>query len=151
MTEIIIRRAAPADAARIASLYAQLVNDSRIAVLPERIAQISSDSNTALFVGECQGHLCAAALVSLCSDVMFRYQPFAVVENLVVDRTVRGIGIGTSLLQHIEKFCVEADCSKIMLLSAMDRTDAHRLFERAGFSGTSKRGFVKYRRHMLNL
>jgi hypothetical protein len=36
------------------------------------------------------------------------------------------------------------DCSKIMLLSSIHRTQAHAFFERAGFKGDSKRGFVKY-------
>jgi len=32
-----------------------------------------------------------------------------------------------------------------MLLSAVERTDAHRFFEHAGYVGDRKRGFVKYR------
>jgi GNAT superfamily N-acetyltransferase len=150
INDTIIRRAVPFDAEGIASLFTQLVSDPSMSVLPERIVQISQDANTALLVAECHGRLCATALVSLCSDIMFRFQPFAVVENIVVDESVRRTGIGTALLRHIERFCIDADCSKIMLLSAADRQTAHQFFERAGFSGSSKRGFVKYRRHMLN-
>jgi GNAT superfamily N-acetyltransferase len=78
---------------------------------------------------------------------MFKALPFAVVENVVVDESARGQGVGTALFQHIESFCIAAECSKIMLLSAVDREDAHRFFERMGFVGSSKRGFVKYRRN----
>jgi N-acetylglutamate synthase-like GNAT family acetyltransferase len=143
----IVRRAAPTDAAAIAALYAQLVSNPSVSVMPDRIAQVAKDPNTALLICECGGHACGTALVSLCADVMFKAQPFAVVENVVIDESARGQGVGTVLFQHIESFCRAAECSKIMLLSAVDREDAHRFFERMGFVGSSKRGFVKYRRN----
>jgi len=150
MTAINIRHAQPADAANIAVLYAQLVNNTAMSVLPERITQVAADPDTVLFVGEKDGHLCATALVSLCADVMFGTQPFAVVENIVVDLVYRGSGVGSLLFRHIERYCVAAECSKIMLLSAGDRNQAHRFFERAGFAGSAKRGFVKYRRNFTD-
>lgn len=144
-----IRPAKPSDSNRIAELYAQLVENPAIFVLPERIAKISEDPNTGLFVCEWDGVVEGTALVSLCSDVMFGFQPFAVVENIVVNQTLRGTGLGSVLLRHIEAFCLSRDCSKIMLLSASQRTDAHRFFERAGYAGHTKRGFIKYRRQFL--
>jgi GNAT superfamily N-acetyltransferase len=147
--KITVRRALPGDAQSIASLYAELVSNSDIAVLPERIAEISQDRNTALFVGERRGRICGTALISLCADVMFKSQPFALVENVVVSSEARGQGIGKALFDHIEAFCLASDCSKIMLLSSIDREHAHRFFEGAGFMGSSKRGFVKYRRDFM--
>jgi N-acetylglutamate synthase-like GNAT family acetyltransferase len=140
-----IRPAEPNDSHRIAELYAQLVENPAVNVLPERIAQIAEDPNTGLFVCERDGVVEGTALVSLCADAMFGFQPFAVVESIVVNQILRGSGLGSALIQHIEVFCLNRDCSKIMLLSASQRTDAHRFFERAGFAGSTKRGFVKYR------
>ena len=145
----IIRRAVSSDAENIATLYRQLVDNTSVAVLPERIVQIAKDNNTALFVCEQDGRLCATALVSMCLDVMYRFQPYAVIENFVVDKSSRRNGTGTALINYIEEFCLNADCSKIMLLSTANRVTAHRFFERAGFNGSSKRGFVKYRREMM--
>lgn len=140
-----IRNALPSDAARIAELYRQLVGNPAVCVQPERIAAIANDKDTGLFVCEYQGTVHGSALVSLCADVMFGAQPFAVVENVVVDTQLRKQGLGAALLRHIEVFCLAHDCSKIMLLSASQREQAHRFFERAGFAGSKKRGFVKYR------
>jgi N-acetylglutamate synthase-like GNAT family acetyltransferase len=142
---IVFREAVPSDAPFIAALYHQLVSNPAIDVLPERIAEIAQDKNTLLLVCEYKAEIQATALVSLCADVMFRSQPFAVIENIVVAESVRGCGVGTALLQYIEAFCERNDCSKIMLLSASQREQAHRFFERSGFIGSSKRGFVKYR------
>lgn len=140
-----VRMATPTDSHRIAELYAQLVENPAVNVLPECIAKILADPKTGLFVCEHNGLVEGTALVCLCADVMFGFQPFAVVENIVVSQIYRGRGLGAALLQHIEGFCLSRDCSKIMLLSSAQRTDAHRFFERAGFAGSSKRGFVKYR------
>ncbi|MFK4135844.1 GNAT family N-acetyltransferase [Pseudomonas luteola] len=80
---------------------------------------------------------------------MFGFQPFAVVENVIVDEAQRGTGVGRQLIRTIEQRCIDKDCSKIMLLSSAHRIQAHAFFERAGFKGDSKRGFVKYRRDLL--
>ncbi|WP_447774446.1 GNAT family N-acetyltransferase [Variovorax boronicumulans] len=141
-----VRRAVSDDAARIDALYGQLVGDTARGVLPERLQELSVDPRTALLVAEIDGQVCATALVSLCEDVMFKRQPFAVVENVVVDVAARNRGVGAALMREVEAFCAASDCSKIMLLSSVDRADAHRFFARCGFDASIKRGLVKYRR-----
>jgi hypothetical protein len=47
-----------------------LVSNAAVCVVPERIAEISRDANTVLFVCEHQGFICATALLALCADVM---------------------------------------------------------------------------------
>lgn len=76
---------------------------------------------------------------------MFRTQPFAVVENVIVDTAARGLGVGAALFNNIEAFCFNSNCSKIMLLSSVQRSDSHVFFKKQGFKGSVKRGFVKYR------
>jgi GNAT superfamily N-acetyltransferase len=141
----IVRVAAPADAAALQSLYRQLVDDGSVNVTESQIQTIEGDRCTRLLVWEINGSVCATVLVSLCADVMYADQPFAVVENLVVDQGCRGKGIGQALLREVEEFCLSRNCSKMMLLSSVSRVDAHRFFEHAGFLGNRKRGFVKYR------
>lgn len=141
-----IRRAVPSDAPSIQALYGELVSNPNVHVDPRRVGQVGDDPNTGLFVAVQENTVIGTALVSLCADVMFRSQPFAVVENVVVSAAARGCGVGAALLEHIESFCAAAECSKIMLLSAAHRVEAHRFFERNGFAGSSKVGFIKYRR-----
>lgn len=80
---------------------------------------------------------------------MFRKQPFAVIENVIVDVAARGLGVGTTLFQAIEMFCVSTNCSRIMLLSSSQRLDSHAFFEKQGFKGAVKRGFVSIVLHLL--
>lgn len=142
---LIVREAKPEDALGLSELYNQLVNNPAVKVEPEQIQALYDDARSKLFVCDYQGNVVGSALVSLCSDVMFRKQPFAVVENVIVDVAARGLGVGTALFQAIEIFCVSTNCSKIMLLSSSQRLDSHAFFEKQGFKGAVKRGFVKYR------
>jgi GNAT superfamily N-acetyltransferase len=142
---ITVRKALPEDAERISDLYHQLVQSSAINVQASQIESISQDTGSALFVCELDRIVRGTALVSLCEDVMFGTQPFAVVENVVVLESFRAQGLGKALLETIESFCLSNNCSKIMLLSASHRSEAHKFFERVGFSGSVKAGFVKYR------
>lgn len=140
-----VRRARAGDADEIARLYAQLVANPALRVLPERLAELENAADTAVFVVERDGRLLGTVLVALCADAMFGRRPFAVVENIVVDAPARAQGVGGALLRAVDRFCLAADCSKIMLLSATERVEAHRFFERSGYAGDRKRGFVKYR------
>ncbi len=149
-SSISIRRARPDDARGIESLYDELVGSKHVCVLPERIAELENAPDTALLVIEQGKALPATALLIFCADAMYGTQPFAIVENIVVSAAFRGKGLGTALLRHIEDACVARDCSKIMLLSAIERGEAHHFFERCGFSGSRKKGFVKYRRDFRN-
>ena len=143
-----IRRARPEDASAIQALYLQLTGQSAVCVLPERIASL--DERSALFVAEMNGEMssiiCGTAFVALCADVMYQFQPFALIENVVVDPGYRGCGVGAALFRAIESYCKETQCSKMMLMSASHRHEAHQFFKKQGFSSDAKQAFVKYRK-----
>ena len=140
-----VRRARAGDAGEVARLYAQLVSNPALDVQAGRLAELQTSVDAALFVADGDDRLAGTVFVALCPDAMFGRRPFAVVENIVVDAATRGQGVGGALLAAVERFCLAADCSKIMLLSAIERADAHAFFERQGYAGDRKRGFVKYR------
>ena len=145
MISCVIRRANPADADAIQSLYLELVDDPEIRILPEKIEALAESTSSILLVAESGGEVCASALLNLCADVMYGAQPFAVVENVVVSIAMRKQGIGTQLLARVEELAKEHDCSKVMLLSNVRRHEAHEFFRRCGFSSDTKTAFVKYR------
>ena len=140
-----IRTAQSADADILQSLYRQLVDDENVRATASQIDILEDDARTRLLVCEIEGRVRGTVLVRLCADAMYAEQPFAVVENLVVDQECRGNGIGQALLREVERFCLSRNCSKMMLLSSASRVDAHRFFEQVGFRGDRKRGFVKCR------
>jgi N-acetylglutamate synthase-like GNAT family acetyltransferase len=145
LVTMLIRQAQPRDAAAIEALYRLLVpGDENIAVAPERIAALEQDQTNHLLVAEAPGLLCGTAFLTLCLDPMYGFEPYGVVENVIVLPAERGRGTGTALLRGVEQLARQARCTKLMLLSSRSRSEAHQFFGRLGFDGERKRGFVKY-------
>jgi N-acetylglutamate synthase-like GNAT family acetyltransferase len=140
-----VRRAQRRDAPTIEALYKLLVpGDGNIAVDPERVAKLENDTTNYLFVVELEGLVSGSAFLTLCLDPMYGFQPYGVIENVVVLPSVRGRGAGAALMSGLEHVARGARCTKLMLLSSRSRPDAHAFFTRIGFDGERKRGFVKY-------
>lgn len=143
----IIRRAEAKDASAIEDLYSRLNTLSSPSVSAERIDQIAQTDTSYLWVCDNAGEVIATALVCLCQDVMFGQQPFAVVENFVVHQDYQREGIGKSLMDHIENFCKEKNCSKIILQTSNENRDARDFYTAMGYDPDAKIGFIKYRRY----
>lgn len=143
-----IRQAEAKDISAISKLYRQLVHpvapDTPIDVKEDRILEIHANPTNFLFVLEASDKVYGTAFLTLCLDPMYRSQPYAILENFVIDEHQQGKGYGTILMRYLEKFCHQLDCSKIMLLSNSKRSEAHVFFEKQGFSSKHKKGFVKY-------
>jgi N-acetylglutamate synthase-like GNAT family acetyltransferase len=144
-----IREAEARDAAAIHGLYRQLVRPVargvEVDVRADRIEQIRSDPHNFLWVMESEEGVVGTAFVTLCLDPMHNRQPYAVLENFVIDERCRAKGYGAQLMRYAVDFCYRADCSKIMLQSHSSRSQAHAFFEAQGFSAANKKAFVKYR------
>lgn len=142
------RKATAGDANAIADLYRELLPTAPISVLPERITEIQNDKNTYLIVCEANGNIIATAFVTLCADAMFNRQPFAIIENVIVSKDHQRNGIGKSLVDHIEAFCIAEDCSKIMLLSSSNNRTAQDFYTAMGYDSDTKSGFIKKRSYL---
>lgn len=60
--------------------------------------------------------------------------PQAVLDAVVVTGKRRGEGAGEAMLKQAMRIAAEAGCYKLMLSSNLKRIDAHRFYERLGFS-----------------
>jgi len=63
-----------------------------------------------------------------------RGRPYAVLENIVVDAARRGERIGEALVRHAIDAARRGGCHKVALMSRVERIDAHRFYERLGFT-----------------
>lgn len=147
-----IREANGNDSAELTELLRLLTSDdANVTVLPEKLEEVRKRPDSFVFVAEIAEKLVGTVQVTLCPDVMYRHQPYAIVENLFVRKETRGKGVGRAILDKVEKLCLDKDCSKIMLLSSIRRESAHRFFQSLGYDGDSKKGFVKYRKTLGNV
>lgn len=142
-----IRRAHANDVEAISKLYGELTTLSTPSVSAERIATVAESKLTHLLVCEDNDEVIATALVCLCEDVMFQDQPFAVVENVIVGTQYQREGIGKYLMDYIEDFCLQQNCSKIMLMTGSMNRNARDFYTAMGYDPDAKIGFIKYRRY----
>jgi len=59
--------------------------------------------------------------------------PFGLLEDVFVDESQRGAGLGTSLVREIVSAAQEAGCYKLIATSRASRPKVHELYQRLGF------------------
>ncbi len=142
-----LRHAIAEDAPHLEHLYRELVpGDDAISVSPQRLVDLTEDAHNLLLVAAQDSVVVGSAFLTLCPDPMYGFQPYGLVENVVVAPTMRSTRIGDAMMMALRDVGLVTGCSKLMLLSNSQRARAHAFFRRCGFDGDAKRGFVLYRR-----
>lgn len=62
-----------------------------------------------------------------------RKEPFGLLEDVFVDETLRGQGIGTELINSVIAEAKKIGCYKLVATSRYERTAVHSLYEKLGF------------------
>lgn len=96
----------------------------------EALVQLASDTSTTVLIARYGGKI-----VGTLSLVMFHIPSGlrARVEDVVVDDSARGQGIGAVLLEEAKARAAAAGARTVDLTSRTSRTAANRLYERLGF------------------
>lgn len=139
-----VREAREADLPRLVELLAQLsMAEQREDVgppLPESyakaLAEIDADPRQQLLVLEAEGRIVGSLTLMFIPNLTHQGHPYSIVENVVVDEAERGGGYGEVLMRHAIEEARRAGCYKLSLTSNRKRAEAHRFYERLGFSAT---------------
>lgn len=137
---VTFRRATEADADPVAALLTELGYASTAADVVDRMQRALHSDTSYLLVAQ-SGH----DVIGLIAAELVPYFPngstVCRVTALVVASQNRRRGLGEQLLARATDFARDHGCSGIELTSAHHRLDAHRFYERLGFSRTSLRFF----------
>jgi GNAT superfamily N-acetyltransferase len=87
-----------------------------------------------LFVGEIEGHIVATAQLSFVTALPHRGRRRAIVEAVQVVAERRGEGIGAELMAFLIDEARAGGAGVVELTSNAARVDAHRFYERLGFT-----------------
>ena len=60
-------------------------------------------------------------------------EPFGLLEDVFVDESQRGSGLGTALVREVIAAARQAGCYKLVATSRASRPKVHELYERLGF------------------
>ena len=145
---ISIERAEMKDNDALQRLYAQLEPDT--APQPERaepaLTAMLQDPRYHLLVARRSedGAVLGTAMGIICANLVGGCDPFMVVENVVVEESCRGMGVGKLLMQEVERIATQEHCVFLCLLSHHSRHAAHAFYRGLGYSGDEAIGFRKW-------
>jgi ribosomal protein S18 acetylase RimI-like enzyme len=137
---VTLRPARETDAEQVASLLTELGYPSTVSSVKDRLDRAQQSKTSHCLVAEDVDEV-----IGLMSAELIPYFPTGTtvcrVTSLVVASQHRCRGVGDMLMAAAAAFAHEHQCSGIELTSAERRVDAHRFYERLGFSRTGLKLF----------
>ncbi|MCQ2011146.1 MAG: GNAT family N-acetyltransferase [Sporolactobacillus sp.] len=129
-----IRQMELEDLPQLAILYRQFWNeDSNIDQMKAQFRKINQRKTHILLSAVSEDRLVGSVMGVVCDELYGDCLPFLVIENMIVDRGARRMGVGKALLNELEKRARERQCSQMILVTERNRTDACGFYESYGF------------------
>jgi ribosomal protein S18 acetylase RimI-like enzyme len=100
----------------------------------EAFEQIENDANHELIVAEMDGEVMGTLHLIFIPSISFQGGLRAQIESVRVDGKYRGQGIGSEMMRGAVERARERDAHLIQLTTHRSREDAHRFYERLGFT-----------------
>ena len=140
-----IREAGPDDFAAVMRLYRQL--HPRDPILDDGAGRVAFDAILAtpglsLLLLEVDGTVVATAYLNIIPNITRAASPYAVIENVVVEESLRGTGLGKRLMGETLQAAWDAGCYKAMLLTGSKTPGTHAFYRSCGFSPDAKKGYL---------
>jgi GNAT superfamily N-acetyltransferase len=141
LAAIQIRSATAPDAAEIAPLLGQLGYPSTAEDTFRRLVTLTKSESAATLVATESNRVVGVATVQYI-PVLHANEPVAQLMLLVVAETHRRRGIGRLLTERVEQWAVDRGCARMLVVTALERADAHAFYESLGYHHTARR-YVK--------
>jgi GNAT superfamily N-acetyltransferase len=139
------REARSDDLEAVLRLYGQLhpadpvLDEGSAAKLFEKILETSG---LHLFVLEHAGTIVATTYLNVVPNLTRSASSYAVIENVVVEESLRGQGLGKEIMAETLQAAWDAGCYKAMLLTGSRRPSTHAFYRACAFLDDDKTGYV---------
>lgn len=127
-----VREARQDDVADLTRLTLQLGYTRSLEEIAASLTRVFARPDERVLVAEVDGAIagCVHAVIADYLDVE-RYMHIA---GLVVDASARRAGVGRALMAWVEEWARQEGCGAVRLSSSSTRTEAHRFYERIGYT-----------------
>lgn len=136
-----IRPAVVGDAEHIGELISELGYPTTTAAMSKRLLDLLSDPSYVTLVADVDGHV-----IGVAGGALGRYYEkdgiYSCLAVLAVASTARGRGVGSRLVEAIERWSANKGAREVVVNSGLHRADAHDFYQRRGYSRTGFR-FIK--------
>lgn len=144
----VFRRAIRTDFDAVIALYRQLSPDDPI--LTDRsdravFEQILDDRALTIWVLEQSGRVVATAYLNVIPNLTRSASPYAIIENVVVDASLRGTGLGKVLIAATLQEAWKAGCYKVVLTTGSKDPKTHAFYRAIGFSPDARTAYAMRR------
>lgn len=142
MTDLIIRPATRSDLPAIVAMLADdplgATRESPDDLTPyqEAFARLAADPQQHLVVAERKGRTVGTLQLTVIPGLSRRGSTRTIIEGVRIDATERGSGLGTELIEWAVDTSRSLGADLVQLTSDATRTDAHRFYERLGFTAS---------------
>ncbi|MCR8550852.1 GNAT family N-acetyltransferase [Salipiger sp. P9] len=144
MTEIAMRRATEADVAAIVAMLADDPLGAKREDLRAPLAEsyfaafraIDADPNQFLAVAERDGVVVGTLQLTFVPGLSHKGALRGQIEAVRVSASARGVGLGGTMIDWAVETCCKRGCIMVQLTSDATRKDAHRFYERLGFTAS---------------
>ncbi|MFD4631637.1 GNAT family N-acetyltransferase [Streptomyces sp. NPDC058284] len=135
----------PATAADLAAIVEMLADDPLGAAResPDDLApyvtafeRLAADPNQHLVVAEREGRVVGTLQLTIVPGLSRKGSTRSIIEGVRVHADERGSGLGTRFIEWAVEESRRQNCQLVQLTSDATRTDAHRFYERLGFSAS---------------
>ncbi len=103
---------------------------------------LAANPNNRFYVLECDSDIVGCSQLTFIPGLSRQGATRAIIEAVRVAKRERGAGLGTFLMEEMIRIASERGCQLIQLTSDKTRHDAHRFYERLGFT-RSHEGFKR--------
>ncbi len=142
MTDLIIRPAVRSDIPAIVAMLADdpmgATRESPDDLTPyqEAFTRLAADPQQHLMVAERAGRAVGTLQLTVIPGLSRRGSTRTVIEAVRIDASERGGGLGTELIEWAIAKSRDLGANLVQLTSDASRTDAHRFYERLGFTAS---------------
>ncbi|MFF8394675.1 GNAT family N-acetyltransferase [Streptomyces sp. NPDC016172] len=117
-------------------LGAQRESPDDLAPYLTALEQLSADPNQRLVVAVREGQVVGTLQLTIIPGLSRRGATRSIIEGVRIHADERGSGLGTQLIEWAVDESRDQECHLVQLTSDKTRTDAHRFYERLGFTAS---------------
>jgi len=132
------------DLPQLADLYQQLIPNEISIPKMKAILENNRDNANHLVLVAREYRKVVGSLLSVTCEMLFgQCKSFMVIEDVIVDEAHRRSGVGAALIQYIEMYAKNNNCSYIMLVTDTDRIESQQFYRALGYKTNEYCAFKK--------